>query len=193
MGLFVPPAHLNNCYTFWAEISQKKDAVGFFVLLHRGACGILVPWTGIEPGPLALDLRGIPSRTFLYPYGTPNHRGLAKCWEKGMEQTTIFFKASICLYFHNGVHFRSIFLRTLRFFVLNLEQRIVTILQFRRMEMMVTIFTQYAQPANYIWKCSTIFNVKGKLTLIVIICSEFQINTIISTYYRYNTIVFTLI
>ena len=121
-----------------------KNICFFFFWPHHAACGILVPWTGIEPGPLALDLQGIPSRTFLYPYGTPNHRGLAKCWEKGMEQITIFFKASICLYFHNGVHFRSIFLRTLRFFVLNLEQRIVTILQFRRMEMMVTIFTQWA-------------------------------------------------
>ena len=96
--------------------------ISFFFWPHHTACGILVPWTGIEPGPLALDLQGIPSRTFLYPYGAPNHRGLAKCWEKGMEQMTIFFKASICLYFHNGVHFKSIFLRTLGFFVLNLDK-----------------------------------------------------------------------
>ena len=159
----------------WILIWASRTFLFFFFLAPSHCLWILVPWMRIEPGSMALDLQGIPSRAFLYPYVAPSHRGLAKCWEKGMKHMTIFFKVSICLYFHNSVCFKSIFLRTLGFFVLNLEQRIVTILQLRRMGMMVTIFTQNAQPADYIWKCSTIFNVKGKLTLIVI-CSEFQIN-----------------
>lgn len=108
---------------------------------------------------------------FLYPHEVLHHRELAQWWGNGMKQMTTNcvspFLSSRHPYIFIMVYFRSFFVRPLRYFVFNWEQRIVTILEFRRVGvMMVAIFTQHAHLRATCWEFSTIFNVTGELTVI---------------------------